>query len=118
MQRLVWGKSGHPNSLKTRTFSDKIAVSRFLDFCTHDSDRTADLAACRERASLNERSNFFRKIRNFASHRTQISFISLAIPPRTEGRFAIVTDVRRDAVDAGDVKRRMTLRADGKVVWS
>jgi hypothetical protein len=23
-----------------------------------------------------------------------------------------------DAVDAGDVKRRMTLRADGEVVWS
>lgn len=32
----VWfrGKSGHPNSLKTRTFSEKIAVSQFLDFCT------------------------------------------------------------------------------------
>jgi hypothetical protein len=24
----------------------------------------------------------------------------------------------RDAMDAGDVKRRMTLRADGEVVWS
>ena len=28
------GQFGHPNSLKTRTFSDKIAMSRFLDFCT------------------------------------------------------------------------------------
>ena len=32
---------------------------------------------------------------------TQITCISLAIPAHTEGRFAIVTDVRRDAVDAG-----------------
>jgi hypothetical protein len=37
----------------------------------------------------------------FRSHLTQITHISFAIPSRTEGRFAIVTDVRRDAVDAG-----------------
>jgi hypothetical protein len=35
------------------------------------------------------------------SRRPQITSISAAIPPHTEGRFAIVTDVRvRDAVDA------------------
>ena len=38
------------------------------------------------------------------------------VPP--EGRLAIVTDAGRDAVDAGDVKRRMTLLADGEAVWS
>jgi len=35
-----------------------------------------------------------------------------------EGRLAIVTDAGRDAVDVGDVKRRMILRADGEAVWS
>ena len=35
----------------------------------------------------------------FRSLRTQITCISLAIPSRTEGRFAIVTDVGRGAVD-------------------
>ena len=32
--------------------------------------------------------------------KTQITLITLAIPSHTEGRFAIVTNVRRDAVDA------------------
>jgi hypothetical protein len=32
---------------------------------------------------------------------TQITSISFAVPSQTEGRFAIVTDVGRDAVDAG-----------------
>jgi hypothetical protein len=36
----------------------------------------------------------------FGSLSTQITDISPAIPPHHEGRFAIVTDVRRDAVDA------------------
>ena len=36
----------------------------------------------------------------FRSFPTQITCISLAIPAHTEGRFAIVTDARRDAVDA------------------
>ena len=31
---------------------------------------------------------------------TQITSISLAVPSHTEGRFAIVTDAGRDAVDA------------------
>jgi hypothetical protein len=34
-----------------------------------------------------------------------------------EGRFAIVTDVRRDAVDA-DGALTNALEADGEVVWS
>jgi hypothetical protein len=35
-----------------------------------------------------------------------------------EGRFAIVTDVGRGMRWTRHVKRRMTLRADGEVVWS
>ena len=40
-----------------------------------------------------------------------------SVPPPYEGRFAIVTDVRRDAVDA---KAHLTkcADADGKNVWS
>ncbi len=37
----------------------------------------------------------------FCSRLGQITCISLAVPSHTEGRFAIVTDVRRDAVDVG-----------------
>src|ERR1700681_83906 len=37
----------------------------------------------------------------FRSRLTQITSISAAIPSHTEGRIAIVTDVGRDAVDAG-----------------
>jgi hypothetical protein len=36
----------------------------------------------------------------FHSLATQITGISSAVPPFSQGRFAIVTDVRRDAVDA------------------
>jgi hypothetical protein len=36
----------------------------------------------------------------------------------SKGRFAIVTDVGRDAVDAAVPMRRAALIADGKVVWS
>ena len=35
----------------------------------------------------------------------------------TEGRFAIVTDARRDAVDA-DALQTSGAKADGEVVWS
>jgi hypothetical protein len=35
------------------------------------------------------------------SHFTQITSISIAIPAHTKGRFAIVTNVGRDAMDAG-----------------
>jgi hypothetical protein len=36
-----------------------------------------------------------------ASVFAQITFMSAAVPPQTEGRFAIVTDAGRDAVAAG-----------------
>ena len=39
-------------------------------------------------------------------------------PVPTKGRFAIVTDVRRDAVDAGGVSDEDARVADGEVVWS
>jgi hypothetical protein len=39
------------------------------------------------------------------------------VPPLSEGRFAIVTDVRRDAVDA-DAPLTNGAEADGEVVWS
>jgi hypothetical protein len=43
----------------------------------------------------------------------------ILIPPSRliEGRFAIVTDVRRDAVDA-DAPLTNGAKADGEVVWS
>jgi hypothetical protein len=47
---------------------------------------------------------------------TQIKFIFT--PSRLpEGRFAIVTDVRRDAVDVSGAQTKRRL-ADGEVVWS
>jgi hypothetical protein len=39
-------------------------------------------------------------------------------PVSHEGRLAIVTDARRDAVDADGAQRRSALKADGEVVWS
>jgi hypothetical protein len=54
----------------------------------------------------------------FDSLLTQITHISLAIPAHTEGRFAIVTDVGCGMRWTRHVKGRMTLRADGEVVWS
>jgi hypothetical protein len=54
----------------------------------------------------------------FDSLLTQITHISLAIPAHAEGRFAIVTDVGHGMRWTRHVKRRMTLRADGEVVWS
>jgi hypothetical protein len=36
----------------------------------------------------------------------------------TEGRLAIVTDARRDAMDAGGAKDESAYPADGEVVWS
>ena len=53
----------------------------------------------------------------FHSLLTQITCISLAVPSHTEGRFAIVTDAGRDAVDAGGALTK-ALAADGEVVWS
>jgi hypothetical protein len=39
-------------------------------------------------------------------------------PVPLEGRFAIVTDVERDAVDAGSVDKTSDADADGEAVWS
>jgi hypothetical protein len=39
-------------------------------------------------------------------------------PVPTKGRFAIVTDVGRDAVDAGIAPDERANPADGEVVWS
>jgi hypothetical protein len=40
------------------------------------------------------------------------------VPPHTEGRFAIVTNVRRDAMDAGGAADESAGLADGEVAWS
>jgi hypothetical protein len=53
----------------------------------------------------------------FCFSEPQIRTIRFVIPSHTEGRFAIVTDVGRDAVDAAALKTR-ALDADGEVVWS
>jgi hypothetical protein len=58
----------------------------------------------------------FAKILRFPFDANHFTFPRCLVP--LEGRLAIVTDAGRDAMDAGDVKRRMTLRADGEVVWS
>jgi hypothetical protein len=38
--------------------------------------------------------------------------------PKTEGRFAIVTDAGRDAVAARSAKDESAFLADGEIVWS
>jgi hypothetical protein len=52
----------------------------------------------------------------FLSGSPQIKAI-IALPRLIEGRFAIVTSVRRDAVDA-DAPLTNGAEADGEVVWS
>jgi hypothetical protein len=52
-----------------------------------------------------------------ASPSPQIKSTIHAIPP-IKGRFAIVTNVRRDAVDADGASDEGVLSADGEVVWS
>ena len=52
-----------------------------------------------------------------SSRFTQIKSIILAIPSRSEGRFAIVTNAGRDAVDVA-VSLTNGTQADGEVVWS
>src|SRR3954451_20467933 len=54
----------------------------------------------------------------FAFSETQIRCIDGASCPGEEGRFAIVTNAGRDAVDAVVSIRRTMLAADGEVVWS
>jgi hypothetical protein len=56
------------------------------------------------------------KIFRFAVYPNQIYIARHPVP--TKGRFAIVTSVRRDAVDAEGAARRTALEADGEVVWS
>ena len=53
----------------------------------------------------------------FCSRLTQITFTSIAVPSRSEGRIAIVTNAGRIAVD---VMAPLTngAKADGEVVWS
>src|SRR5258708_28707331 len=53
-----------------------------------------------------------------ASRFTQIKSISLAIPPHTEGRFAIVTNVGRGMRWTRAVSLTNGTNADGEVVWS
>jgi hypothetical protein len=48
----------------------------------------------------------------------QKMWLPAVIPPRQEGRFAIVTDVGRGAVAAMAGARRASVAADGEVVWS
>ena len=48
----------------------------------------------------------------------QIISTSSPRPTPTEGRFAIVTDVGLDAVDAGSAADERAYLADGEVVWS
>ena len=53
----------------------------------------------------------------FCFRQTQITSLIAAIPSRSEGRFAIVTDAGRDAVDV-EVPITNGTDADGKDVWS
>jgi hypothetical protein len=53
----------------------------------------------------------------FCFRPSQITGVFSAVPPHHEGRFAIVTDVRWDAVDA-DAPITNGAEADGKDVWS
>jgi hypothetical protein len=48
----------------------------------------------------------------------QITFINSPRPASLEGRLAIVTDARRDAVDGSGAPDEGVLLADGEVVWS
>jgi hypothetical protein len=52
-----------------------------------------------------------------ASLLVQITFLFAAVPSHSEGRFAIVTNAGRDAVDA-DVPLTNGVDAYGEVVWS
>jgi hypothetical protein len=55
------------------------------------------------------------KIFRFAPDPNQLHIVSRPVP--NEGRFAIVTNVRRDAVDALTLVTN-SAKADGEVVWS
>ncbi len=53
-----------------------------------------------------------------ASSQTQIKSISIDVPARTEGRFAIVTNVGQGCGGRGLRAGRAMQLADGEVVWS
>jgi len=53
----------------------------------------------------------------FASPFGRNNFIDSSRPASSEGRIAIVTDVGRDAVDAGGARDERAHFADGEVVW-
>jgi hypothetical protein len=58
-------------------------------------------------------------VKNFSLRdQVETALLSRAVPPHKEGRFAIVTDVRRDAMDALALDDEGRFNADGKVVWS
>ena len=54
----------------------------------------------------------------FVLSSAKISIIDSAVPPRAEGRIAIVTDVERGMRWTQAACRRMRRLADGEVVWS
>ena len=56
--------------------------------------------------------------KNILIFRNRKSVHIFAVPPQTEGRFAIVTDAGRDAVAAGGAEDESNDLADGEVVWS
>ena len=84
-------------------------------------------AACRHKR-VRLKSNFFCHLKlflpvqpfrkkYFASPFGRNSFIDSSRPASSEGRIAIVTNVGRDAVDAGGARDERAHFADGEVVW-
>jgi hypothetical protein len=56
--------------------------------------------------------------KNFLLFRLVETGIERIIPSQTEGRFAIVTNAGRDAVDVSGAADESAYLADGEVVWS
>ena len=84
----------------------------FADACTGQRRESVPLATSNKIIALRLKSNFSRRIKLICPVQSclqkysalvsaQITHMSFAIPLLHEGRFAIVTDVGRDAVDAG-----------------
>ncbi len=71
---------------------------------------------CPTGKSLQSLSSSSRK--NIVVHFRPKSLLHLFRPALTRGVSRSSRTLRRDAMDAGFVKRRMTLRADGEAVWS
>ena len=62
--------------------------------------------------------HFLYIIKIFPFRRTPNQTYINRCPASLEGRFAIVTDVKRDAVDADGAADERAHLADGEVVWS